>query len=95
MVLVIAGAPEGDVLERWTFDVHTDKDAKAGTAPPPEKDEAEIVAEIQAIIRQITASVTFLPLLNRACACARGRGGGEGLRQRKDRQGRERARDEG
>ena len=33
----------------------------------PDKDDAEIVSEIQAIIRQITASVTFLPLLNRPC----------------------------
>ena len=28
----------------------------------------EITGEIQAIIRQITASVTFLPLLNEPCA---------------------------
>ncbi len=33
-----------------------------------EKSEAEIVSEIQAIIRQITASVTFLPLLDESCA---------------------------
>lgn len=53
MVLVIAGSPEGDVLERWTFDVHTDAATKGG-GPPPDKDEAEIVAEIQAIIRQVS-----------------------------------------
>ena len=33
----------------------------------PEKPEKEITAEIQAIVRQITASVTFLPLLEDAC----------------------------
>ncbi len=33
-----------------------------------EKPESEIVAEVQAIIRQITASVTFLPLLDESCA---------------------------
>ncbi len=32
-----------------------------------EKSEAAITSEIQAIIRQITASVTFLPLLNDSC----------------------------
>ncbi len=32
-----------------------------------EKPESEIVAEVQAIIRQITASVTFLPLLDESC----------------------------
>ena len=34
---------------------------------PAEKDEKEITKEIQAIIRQITASVTFLPLLDEPC----------------------------
>jgi mitotic spindle assembly checkpoint protein MAD2 len=68
LVLVIAGTPEGDVLERWTFDVQADKAVVAGDAPPPEKGEADIMAEIGAVIRQITASVTFLPMLNRPCA---------------------------
>ena len=58
MVLVIAGSPEGDVLERWTFDVHTDAATKGG-GPPPDKDEAEIVAEIQAIIRQVSLCVVW------------------------------------
>lgn len=35
--------------------------------PPKEKTEAEIHAEIQAIIRQITASITFLPMLEGRC----------------------------
>jgi mitotic spindle assembly checkpoint protein MAD2 len=35
--------------------------------PPKEKTETEIHAEIQAIIRQITASVTFLPMLEGRC----------------------------
>ena len=30
LVLVIAGSPEGDVLERWTFDVQTDARVVAG-----------------------------------------------------------------
>lgn len=70
LVLVIAGTPEGDVLERWTFDVRADAGVVAGEgdAPLPHKDEAEIMAEIAAVIRQITASVTFLPMLNRPCA---------------------------
>ena len=33
-----------------------------------EKPQKEVMAEIQAIVRQITASVTFLPLLNDPCA---------------------------
>ena len=35
--------------------------------PPPDKTEKEIQAEIQAIFRQITASVTFLPQLDGNC----------------------------
>jgi len=35
--------------------------------PPLEKTEKEIQAEIQAIFRQITASVTFLPQLDGNC----------------------------
>lgn len=48
----------------------TDENA-AAPAPAaeaaPEKTEAEIQAEIAAIFRQITASVTFLPQLNGDC----------------------------
>ena len=36
-------------------------------APAAEKTEAEIQAEIQSIFRQITASVTFLPVLDGDC----------------------------
>src|SRR5271170_3027129 len=35
--------------------------------PPAEKTEAQIQEEIQAIFRQITASVTFLPVLDGDC----------------------------
>jgi len=40
------------------------------TAAAVEKSEAAVTQEIQAIIRQITASVTFLPLLNDTCTYA-------------------------
>jgi mitotic spindle assembly checkpoint protein MAD2 len=35
--------------------------------PKPEKTEKEIQTEIQAILRQITASVSFLPMLDEKC----------------------------
>ncbi|KAL1843662.1 hypothetical protein VTK73DRAFT_2790 [Phialemonium thermophilum] len=41
--------------------------AAAPPPPPPDKTEAEIQAEIAAIFRQITASVTFLPQLAGDC----------------------------
>jgi mitotic spindle assembly checkpoint protein MAD2 len=68
-VLVILGASSGEVLERWSFDVcltgKGKNDEQQGGVPV---DEGTMVKEIQAIIRQITASVTFLPLLEETCS---------------------------
>ena len=66
LVIVINGVTTGDVLERWVFNVETDRDSVVG-GKSFEKSEKSIMEEIQAIIRQITASVTFLPLLNEPC----------------------------
>jgi len=70
LVLVLASVQTKETLERWTFDVETDKEITAEDAGGGgrEKSEKEIMGEIQAIIRQITASVTFLPLLEGECA---------------------------
>lgn len=48
----------------------TDKENSAAAEPPTEpaeKPEAEIQQEIQSLFRQITASVTFLPMLDGNC----------------------------
>lgn len=96
VVVVIASVATGTVLERWAFDVGTDKSSAQATQPSsvtplqpivenadnvasaPDstnpspakstKTRKQIMAEIQAVVRQITASVTFLPLLDEACA---------------------------
>ena len=52
---------------------HAREPAPLHTLHPPrrpgkEKTLKEIQSEIQAVIRQITATVTFLPLLDEACA---------------------------
>ncbi len=107
LVVVITGVETREVLERWVFNIDTDKAAmgpgcvgSGGTAggdspfcapfsrpltrshfapsasllpPPParsvvrQKNPKDISNEIAAIIRQITASVTFLPLLEEPC----------------------------
>lgn len=70
LVLVLSPVDDPDrVLERWHFDVHVEEEEGAGegAGAGAQRDEAAIVGEIQAIIRQITASVTFLPLLNEPC----------------------------
>lgn len=70
LVVVIASHATGQTLERWTFDVKTSKEAKEGDAALPrlQADAVREQKEIQAIIRQITASVTFLPLLDELCS---------------------------
>ena len=66
LVLVITSQESGETLERWVFDLHTDK--SVGENDRVDKSEKEIQAEIAAIQRQITASVTFLPLNDEPCA---------------------------
>jgi mitotic spindle assembly checkpoint protein MAD2 len=85
VVVVIASVATSTVLERWSFNVHTntpqDADRDGGGAPATanaethsstgaltKKSQAKIVSEIQALIRQITASITFLPLLDEPCS---------------------------
>lgn len=65
LVVVITNIDTNDTVERWVFDIITDL-PQAGEAK--EKPEKEIMGEIQAIIRQICASVTFLPLLDGPCS---------------------------
>lgn len=45
----------------------TPRERDSVPSPPSEKTEGEIQEEIQAIFRQITASVTFLPVLDGNC----------------------------
>jgi len=68
VVMVILSQASNDTLERWTFDVRVNAAAAAAEAVQQTHSEvAECQKEIQAIIRQITASVTFLPLLDEPC----------------------------
>ncbi|KAK2914230.1 hypothetical protein QQF64_029794 [Cirrhinus molitorella] len=67
LVVVITCLETNEVLERWQFDIECDKTAKESSAPR-EKSIKAIQEEIRSVIRQITATVTFLPLLETACA---------------------------
>eukprot|EP00761_Pharyngomonas_kirbyi_P007780 gb/GECH01007791.1/.p1 GENE.gb/GECH01007791.1/~~gb/GECH01007791.1/.p1 ORF type:complete len:207 (+),score=48.15 gb/GECH01007791.1/:1-621(+) len=66
LVLVVSGVDSQQVMERWVFNVETDKSVSQD-GPGKTKSEKDIMNEIQAVIRQITASVTFLPLLDEPC----------------------------
>lgn len=67
LVLVVTCLESNEVLERWQFDIDCDKSAKDSSVPR-EKPMKVIQQEIRSVIRQITATVTFLPLLETACA---------------------------
>ncbi|TTI61493.1 Mitotic spindle assembly checkpoint protein MAD2A [Bagarius yarrelli] len=67
LVVVITCLETNEVLERWQFDIECDKTAKESSAPR-ERSMKAIQEEIRSVIRQITATVTFLPLLETACA---------------------------
>uniref|UniRef100_A0A8C6VSM9 Mitotic spindle assembly checkpoint protein MAD2A n=1 Tax=Naja naja TaxID=35670 RepID=A0A8C6VSM9_NAJNA len=66
LVVVISSKDTSEVLERWQFDIECDKTAKNENAPR-QKSQKAIQDEIKSIIRQITATVTFLPLLETTC----------------------------
>ena len=66
LVLVITSQETNATLERWVFDLHADASVAEGDTV--EKTDKEIQSEIAAIQRQITASVTFLPLNDEPCA---------------------------
>lgn len=79
LVLVVTSVDTGEVLERWVFNIEADESVTIDryinttfcnhilNSGSKIKSEKEIHREIQAIIRQITASVTFLPLLEGPC----------------------------
>ena len=68
LVLVVTAVGSHEVLERWVFDiVNEDANLYERGDAVGEKSDKEIQTEISAIIRQITASVTFLPLLEEQC----------------------------
>ncbi|KAF4019878.1 hypothetical protein G4228_011522 [Cervus hanglu yarkandensis] len=67
LVVVFSNTESGEVLERWRFDVECDKTAKDSRAPR-EKSEEALQDEIRSEIRQTTATVTFLPLLEVSCS---------------------------
>ncbi|CAH1246426.1 mitotic spindle assembly checkpoint protein MAD2A-like [Branchiostoma lanceolatum] len=67
LVVVVTSIDTQEVLERWQFDIECDK-TMTDDSKPREKSQKEINDEIKAVIRQITASVTFLPLLEENCS---------------------------
>lgn len=78
VVVVVASVATARVLERWAFDVVLEDQSSRDTIaagitpasepPPGSKEQTKIVAEIRALLTQITATVAVLPLLDEACS---------------------------
>ena len=74
--MVLASVETKETLERWEFNVEYEADgddkenlsSNKNYRDKTDKDEKKIKQEIREVIRQITASVTFLPLLD--CICS-------------------------
>ncbi|CAG8703514.1 27311_t:CDS:2 [Gigaspora margarita] len=68
LVLAIISCETRETLERWQFDIEVIEENKAqDSSTKKDKSYDEIQKEIQGIIRQITASVSFLPILEDKC----------------------------
>ncbi|KAI0492787.1 mitotic spindle checkpoint protein MAD2 [Dendrobium catenatum] len=66
IVLVIMSKATSEVLERWNFSIETDAEVvEKGVIR--EKSDKEIMREIQAIMRQIASSITYLPCFDEQC----------------------------
>lgn len=63
LVIVIISKETGQVVERWRFDLDGSVGQPSSEVQAEAKANQQIQKEIQSIIRQITASVTFLPEL--------------------------------
>ncbi|KAG7833150.1 hypothetical protein KL919_003971 [Ogataea angusta] len=64
LVVAIVSKETGETVEKWQFNLEIQKPDTEETEGKPNE---QIQREIQAIIRQITASVTFLPELEDEC----------------------------
>ncbi|KAI0651960.1 mitotic spindle checkpoint protein MAD2 [Trametes meyenii] len=64
LVLAIISKDSRLPLERWVFDINLVEQPGEGSQPAPAKPEAEIQAEIRAILKQIVSTVTFLPVID-------------------------------
>ncbi|XP_073130315.1 mitotic spindle checkpoint protein MAD2 [Henckelia pumila] len=67
IVLVIMSKATGEVLERWNFSIETDSEVVEKGGVSREKSDKEIMREIQAIMRQIASSITYLPCFDETC----------------------------
>ncbi|KAJ2455551.1 Mitotic spindle checkpoint component mad2 [Coemansia sp. RSA 2336] len=67
LVLAVNSRETRETLERWQFDIQLVEEEQASETAKPAKSEKALQMEIQAIFRQIAASVSFLPIIEEKC----------------------------
>lgn len=68
LVLVLQTVDTQETIERWVFNVETNQDALSGAVTVGEKSVKDIQQEISGVMRQITSSSSFLPLIDVPCS---------------------------
>lgn len=75
LVLLITDVATERTLERWEINIEAEpagatslSSSSLSSRPPKKKSEEEVRREIQAVMRQITACVSFLPVIAVPCA---------------------------
>uniref|UniRef100_A0A0K0EFX9 HORMA domain-containing protein n=1 Tax=Strongyloides stercoralis TaxID=6248 RepID=A0A0K0EFX9_STRER len=68
LVVAIVAVESNETVEKWEFDIETDNEVSLdGPIKSKKYDEESVRSQIGVVIRQITASVSFLPLLKDRC----------------------------
>eukprot|EP00461_Guttulinopsis_vulgaris_P002324 UN02325 len=67
LVLALQTVDSQETIERWVFNVETNEAALADKTMVGEKNVKEIQQEIAGVMRQITSSSSFLPLIDVPC----------------------------
>uniref|UniRef100_A0A0N4ZSF0 HORMA domain-containing protein n=1 Tax=Parastrongyloides trichosuri TaxID=131310 RepID=A0A0N4ZSF0_PARTI len=68
LVVAIVSIETNETVEKWEFDIETDVNiSNDGPIKANKYDEESVKNQIGVVIRQITASVSFLPLIKNRC----------------------------
>ncbi|CAG9532432.1 unnamed protein product [Cercopithifilaria johnstoni] len=68
LIVVIADIETKHPVERWQFDIETEEITEQNSGSSTKENERKIRLEMAEVMRQITASVSFLPLLETPCS---------------------------
>uniref|UniRef100_A0A182P6V9 HORMA domain-containing protein n=1 Tax=Anopheles epiroticus TaxID=199890 RepID=A0A182P6V9_9DIPT len=67
VTMCIVTVEDSDIVERWDFNIQPTYDDEPGVAPVSTKPLNKVQSEIRDVMRQIVATVSFLPCLDERC----------------------------